>query len=140
MASLNVNFFKEGIAFRLSNQPKLKKWIADVVGEKKYSVLQLNYIFCTDAYLLKLNKEYLNHNTFTDIITFPARIERTRSGGNNSSEKKVIEGDIFISYERVKVNAAKFKTSVDEELHRVMIHGVLHLLGYKDKLARDKAL
>ena len=94
MNQIPINFFKENIAFRLSHQRELKKWIAGVIKAKGYSLIQINYIFCNDAYLLKLNKGYLHHDTYTDIITF-----------NNSSEKKKIEADIFISYQRVKVNA-----------------------------------
>ena len=129
MIRVPINFFKEGVTFRLSEQHKLKKWIAAVIKGKRFTLVQINYIFCNDAYLLKMNKNYLHHNTYTDIITF-----------NNSTEKKKIEADIFISYERVKINAANYETSVNDELHRVMIHGVLHLLGYKDKSAKDKKL
>lgn len=122
-----INFFKEDIAFRLSGKEALKKWIASVIKAKRFTLVQINFIFCSDGYLLLLNKNYLNHNTYTDIITF-----------NNSLQKKKIEADIFISYERVKFNAQHYGSTIENELHRVMIHGVLHLLGYKDKLAKDK--
>jgi len=86
----------------------------------------LNYIFCSDTYLHKINLEYLKHDTLTDIITF------------DYSEKKQISGDIFISIDRIKENALKFNQSTDIELNRVLIHGVLHLLGYKDKTPKEK--
>lgn len=129
MDKMPINFFKEEISFRLANQRELKEWIAEVIKAKHFTLVRINYIFCSDVYLLKLNKDYLHHNTFTDILTF-----------NNSSEKKNVEADIFISYERVKINAGSYGTSVKDELHRVMIHGVLHLLGYEDKSAKDKKL
>jgi len=88
---------------------------------------ELNYIFCSDAYLLQINQQYLNHDTYTDIITF-----------DNSETEKVITGDIFISIERIRENAAKYNITEADELHRVIIHGALHLLGYKDKTAVTK--
>lgn len=127
MKQIPVNFFKEDVRFRLLHQQNLKKWIEGVIKKKNASLVQINYIFCSDKYLLQLNKQFLKHTTYTDIITF-----------NNSQVRKNIEADIFISYERVKINAVKFETSTEDELHRVMIHGVLHLLGYKDKSAKDK--
>src|ERR1041385_565742 len=106
--SIPINFFKEKVAFRLSHQRELRQWIAGVVKSKNFELVQINYIFCNDAYLLKLNKDYLHHTTYTDIITF-----------NNSGEKKKIEADIFISYERVKFNAGNYGTTIEDELHRV---------------------
>jgi rRNA maturation RNase YbeY len=88
----------------------------------------VNFIFCTDDILLVKNRDYLNHQTYTDIITF-----------DNSETKDEIDGDIFISIDRVRENASKFNQSFDRELHRVMIHGVLHLLGFNDKSSRQKA-
>lgn len=90
---------------------------------------ELNFIFCSDEYLLSINQEYLNHDTFTDIITF-----------DNSDTAKVISGDIFISIPRVKENASNLGVEEPEELRRVIIHGVLHLAGYFDKSKTDKAL
>jgi rRNA maturation RNase YbeY len=129
MSTIPINFFKEDIAFRLLQQRELQQWVAGVIKAKRFTLIQINYIFCSDAYLLKLNKDYLHHNTYTDIITF-----------RNSPERKKVEADIFISYERVKINAVNYGTPVKDELHRVMIHGVLHLLGYKDKSVKDKNL
>jgi len=88
----------------------------------------LNFVFCSDDYLLRMNQEYLNHKTLTDIITF-----------DNSEEEGTIGGDIFISVDRVRENSVVFQSGLESELHRVMIHGVLHLSGYSDKSTHDKA-
>lgn len=112
--------------FQLGNQVKFTDWISRVVASEDGSVKQLDYIFCSDNYLLEVNKKYLNHDAFTDIITF------------DYSEGKRIGGDIFISIDRVKENAKIFKTEFEEELLRVMAHGVLHLLRYKDKTEAEK--
>lgn len=122
-----IQFFQENIEFKLKNSLKLKKWIKGVVENEKQKVLDLNFIFCDDEYLHQINVEYLDHDTYTDIITF-----------DNSEEKGKIESDIFISIERVKENAGELQITFEQELHRVMIHGVLHLLGYKDKTKIDK--
>jgi probable rRNA maturation factor len=123
-----ITFQSEEIKFILKEKTRHKKWLLKIAAKEKYSIAELNYIFCSDEYLYKVNIDYLNHATYTDIITF-----------DNSEDKKSknIEGDIFISIERVKENAAKFSTKPDDELHRVMAHGVLHLMGYKDKTAKD---
>lgn len=123
-----IHFFSEGITFKPKEIRKLKNWIKQVVSKEQNSLKELNFIFCDDQYLHQINVEYLQHDTFTDIITF-----------DNSDTEKLIEGDIFISVERVEENAQKFALSFDEELHRVMIHGVLHLLGYQDKTSKEKA-
>jgi rRNA maturation RNase YbeY len=104
----------------------MRAWIFETIKAEQKQLGELNYIFCSDEYLLKINKEYLNHDTLTDIITF-----------DNSEEALTIEGDIFISIERVQENAQELKVSFEEELARVMIHGVLHLVGYKDKTLED---
>ena len=122
-----IQFFQENIEFKLKNSLKLKKWIKSIVEIEKQKIIDLNFIFCNDEYLYQINVEYLNHDTYTDIITF-----------DNSEEQGKIESDIFISIERVKENADKLKITFEQELHRVMIHGVLHLLGYKDKTKTDK--
>jgi rRNA maturation RNase YbeY len=121
-----IHFFKEEISFRLQHSADLQKWISRAVHHHKFKIEQINFVFCSDKKLLALNKKFLKHNYFTDIITF-----------DNSLEKKRIEADIFISVERVKANSKKFKTTFKDELHRVMIHGVLHLLGYSDKAKKD---
>jgi probable rRNA maturation factor len=123
----NIRFFKEDIRFRLLYQKKLQQWIKRAVKSKKFQIEEINYIFCSDQHLLHLNKQFLGHDFYTDIITF-----------DNSEEKKKISADIFISVERVKANAEKYNTAFKDELHRVLIHGVLHLLGYKDKTKKDR--
>jgi probable rRNA maturation factor len=122
-----INFFKEDIRFRLLYQEELRKWITGVISQKKFKIEEINYIFCSDKYLIQLNKKFLDHNFYTDIITF-----------DNSSEKKKISADIFISIDSVKTNAQKFGSSFKNELHRVMIHGALHLTGYNDKTKEDR--
>ena len=112
--------------FNLNDEKPLEGWIQKVVSEKGFEVGEINYIFCDDAYLLKLNVEFLQHDTLTDIISF------------DNSLGKLLNGDIFISIERVEDNAKDFKVSFDDELHRVMIHGVLHYMGFKDKSDDEK--
>lgn len=121
-----ISFFQEDINYNLKNKLKVKQWIKDTIAAEGYKLDELTYIFCSDNYLLQINQQYLDHDTYTDIITF-----------DNSSEKGIITGDIFISIERIRENAAKFNQSITDELHRVIIHGALHLLGYKDKTALD---
>jgi rRNA maturation RNase YbeY len=114
--------------FELSNKEQLSNWISRVIASEEKKEGEINYIFCDDDYLLNLNEQYLNHDTLTDIISFDY------SMGNE------IHGDIFISTERVKDNATDFKVSFEEELKRVMVHGVLHYCGFKDKTEEDEAL
>ncbi len=122
-----INFFSEGISFKPQNIRQLKSWIKKIIEQENHILIELNFIFCDDAYLHQINVEYLQHDTYTDIITF-----------DNSDQDSHIESDIFISIERVKENAEKLKVSFEQELHRVMIHGVLHLLGYSDKSPKEK--
>jgi probable rRNA maturation factor len=119
-----INFHTEDIVFTIKNKTRIKKWIIQTIEMKKQNAGDINFIFCSDAYLLSINKQYLNHDTFTDIITF-----------DYSGEVKnmPLSGDIFISIDRIKENAATFSKTVENELYRVIIHGILHLLGYKDK-------
>lgn len=124
-----INYFSEDIDFNLQNQSKISDWINFIITSHKYELYDLSYIFCSDEYLHKINKEHLNHDYFTDIITF-----------DNSEEKGVIESDIFISIDRVKENAQTQNTSFETELHRVIIHGMLHLLGYHDKTPDEQSL
>jgi probable rRNA maturation factor len=123
-----VNFFTEDIDFKVAHPRKTSTWIKKVVEKEKAALATVNFIFCSDHYLSGLNSKHLKHNTLTDIITF-----------DYSTSRKGIEGDIFISIERVRENSIKFKKTFDEELHRVLIHGVLHLLGYDDKTPKAKA-
>ena len=120
--------FNSETSFTLKNQKKLVKWISDVISSDGFQVGEINYIFCNDSYLNKINQEFLNHDTFTDIISFDYTLG------------KEIGGDIFISIERVLENAEKFNEVFENELHRVMIHGILHFIGYKDKTKKDKTL
>lgn len=124
-----IHYFSNQIDFKLKNPRKTTLWIASVAKKEKTAIGEINYIFCSDEYLLSLNQQFLKHNTFTDIITF-----------DYSEGKKELSGEIYISIDRVADNAAKFKTDFQDELHRVMIHGVLHLAGYKDKKPVEKAL
>lgn len=112
--------------FSLQDENKHSKWASLVIKSEGFKEGEINYIFCDDDYLLKLNKEFLKHNTLTDIISFDYSIG------------KQIHGDIYISVERVSENAIKFKIEFLEELQRVMIHGILHYCGYKDKLESDE--
>lgn len=124
----NIEFNKTNLAFELKNKTKIRTWIEDTIKKEGYQLEHLSYIFCDDKYLLKLNKEYLNHDTYTDIITFDYR-----------EKKGIINGEIYISIDRVKANAKDFKMGFSNELHRVMIHGVLHLCRYKDKTPKQQA-
>ncbi len=114
--------------FLLDNEEQLANWISSIIALEGFKEEEINYIFCDDDYLFKLNVEFLNHDTLTDIISFDYSIG------------KIIQGDIFISIERVTDNASDFNTSFSDELHRVMAHGVLHYCGYKDKTDKDEAL
>jgi probable rRNA maturation factor len=126
MASLF--FLSEGIDFKLHHPRKTSSWIKSTIKKEKRSLSTLTFIFCSDRYLHSLNVTYLHHKTLTDIITF-----------DYSTDANRIEGEIYISVERVMENAPKFKNSFNKELHRVIIHGVLHLLGYNDKRSSEKA-
>lgn len=123
-----VSFQSQNIAFKLSGSLKIKSWIRHIVELEKKKLGQVNVVFTSDEELLKTNLQFLNHDTFTDIITF------------DYCEGKTVNGDIIISVERVKDNAEQFKAAFDEELKRVIIHGILHLCGYKDKSAADELL
>ena len=122
-----INFFNEETDFILKQKNKLRSWIKSVLTDNQKHLVSINYIYTSDEYLLRLNREYLNHNTFTDIITF-----------DQSTQKDQIEGDIYISIDRIKENAKSLTVPFIEELHRVMIHGVLHLMGYGDKTESER--
>lgn len=118
-----IEFIVEDVPdFFLHDAEDLVAWVERIAVVHEYRIAQLTFIFCSDAYLHKLNVEYLDHDTLTDIITF-----------DNADDADVLEGDVFISVERVQDNAKDLTISFRDELHRVMIHGVLHLLGYHDK-------
>jgi probable rRNA maturation factor len=118
--------FNYETSFELKSESLLEYWIDNVVSEGGFYIGEINYIFCDDEYLHKLNVEFLQHDTLTDIISFDNTL------GN------LISGDIYISIERVTDNAKDFNVSFLDELHRVMIHGVLHYMGYKDKSEEEK--
>jgi len=120
-----ITFQDQNIKFKLSEKIKIKLWIKTIIESEKKQLGQLNFVFTTDEELLKTNIQFLKHNTYTDIITF------------DYCEGKTINGDITISIERVKENAEKFKIDFETEIKRVIIHGVLHLCGYKDKTNKD---
>lgn len=125
----SIHFFEEQVKFKLLHPRKTSNWIRESVKKEKKKLVELNIIFCSDEYLREINTQYLNHPTYTDIVTFDTA---DGSGG--------IEGDIYISIDRVRENAVKYHSVFDEELHRVMIHGVLHLSGYSDKSNRERAV
>lgn len=107
--------------FELDNVANKSNWLSSVITNENYKEGEINFIFCDDEYLLKLNQDFLNHNTYTDIISFDYRVG------------KKLHGDIYISVDRVKENARIYAVEFDHELSRVMVHGVLHFCGYKDK-------
>jgi len=129
MSKAPINFFSEDVKYTLKNKIQIRNWINDTIIAEGYKLEELNFILCSDEYLLAINKQYLDHDTYTDVITF-----------DNSEELKTIVGDIFISIERIQENAKEFKGTVQQELCRVMVHGTLHLLGYKDKGKAPKLL
>lgn len=121
-----IRFSNQGIKYNLKDKRKVSNWIKEVAKNHNKKVGELSVVFVSDEEILSINQQYLNHNYFTDIITFDYSFER------------VIEGDIFISIDTVKTNSQKFRTEFNDELLRVIIHGVLHLIGFKDKNLKDK--
>ncbi|MGN5955350.1 rRNA maturation RNase YbeY [Sphingobacterium lactis] len=128
MALKDIQFFTEDIDFNIKEKQKLRTWIGETIKAEGFNRIgELSFVLCSDNYLLEINKQYLNHDTYTDIVTF-----------DSSETEDSIAGDIFISIERIRENASKFNVSERDELHRVIIHGVLHLCGYYDKKKEDK--
>lgn len=123
-----VNFFVEEIDFEVVEPEDLSFWVKMIAEKYGFSIRQLDYIFCSDLYLLKLNRDYLGHEDYTDILTFPYE----------DAKKKEIFGDIYISIERVKENAENLNQTFIDELHRVMIHGLLHMVGFDDHDVHDR--
>jgi len=121
-----IRFFFLEQNISLANRKALKEFIEALFIKEKKKLAALTYIFCSDEYLLQINRSHLNHNYYTDIITFDL-----------SESSKTITGEIYISTDRVRENAADLGVSIKEELHRVIFHGALHLCGYKDKTLRD---
>ena len=124
MKESKINFYSEN-KFILEETNRYAKWIEQVIASENMKLEEINYIFCDDEYMLKLNVEFLDHDTYTDIITF------------NNNVGTILEGDIFISTERVKDNAETFGVIFEEELRRVLSHGILHLCGYNDKTEEE---
>lgn len=127
MPKLPIHFFSEEVTYTVKNKAVIRNWINSTITSEGYMLGELNFILCSDEYLLRMNQQFLDHDTYTDVITF-----------DNSERLKTITGDIFISIERITENAAEMKVAVAQELCRVMIHGTLHLLGYKDKTKAAK--
>lgn len=122
-----ISFHTEEIDFKVINPIKTKRWLKDVITSEGFELSSINYIFCSDEYLHKINVEYLDHDTLTDIITF-----------DNSEDEELIEGDIFVSIDRIQDNAKDFGNEFQQEFRRVLVHGVLHLCGYLDKSEKDE--
>lgn len=122
-----VTFHFNEVKFGLANRQRLKSFIASVFAKYRKRLESISYVFCTDEYLLQINKQYLKHNYYTDIITFDL-----------SSSSRIV-GEIYISVDRVRDNARKTDSTLTEELHRVIFHGALHLCGLKDKTEKEKS-
>jgi probable rRNA maturation factor len=121
-----IQFHQIDVKYSLKNKQRLKSWIQDSIQAEKRSPGPINIILCSDDHLLLMNQEYLKHDYYTDIITF------------DYAQESMVSGDLFISLDRVKDNAIKNSVTTENELQRVIIHGVMHLCGYKDKKSEDK--
>ncbi|MEM9919249.1 MAG: rRNA maturation RNase YbeY [Bacteroidota bacterium] len=124
-AGPSIHFHNESIEFQLADAEKVSSWLQAVAQAEQKEVGNLNFIFCSDEYLHQINVEYLQHDTFTDVISFPYATD-------------IVEGDVFISIERIRENAELYKVAFEQELYRVMVHGTLHLIGFEDKSPEDK--
>ena len=124
-----IHFFSEEIPYTLKEKLNRKRWLTKIATNAGFKIKELNYVFCSDEYLYQMNRDYLKHDTYTDIITF-----------DNSENKDDIEGDIFVSIDRVRENAKTHTQEVETEMNRVLAHGLLHLMGYKDKTQEEAAL
>lgn len=123
-----IFFHCEDVDFTLPNEAKTIEWLTQIITNEKKITGNISYIFCSDEHLLTINKEYLNHDYYTDIITF------------DYTEKGIVSGDIFISIDRIKDHANDYKVTFENELYRVIAHGVLHLIGYNDKTDEEQEL
>ncbi|MBW8686112.1 rRNA maturation RNase YbeY [Chitinophaga rhizophila] len=123
-----INFTAHEVKLKLKNRNKLKTFIRELFAREGQGLKNLHYVFCSDEYLLQINQEFLRHDTLTDIVTFEL-----------GEDPEVIEGEIYISIDRVEENAKKFQVTEEQELHRVIFHGALHLCGYKDKSKEQSA-
>lgn len=129
--SVAINYLKADVTFVPKQKKVLRQWMTKVAKKHNCKIEQIDFIFCSDAFLLSINQQFLKHDTYTDIITFDYAMP-------DETKPKGIAGEIYISIERVKENAQTYKTNYINELHRVMIHGVLHLCGFKDKKTTEK--
>lgn len=125
---MSIYFHAEDTNYKLKSKRLYKKWIADIVTEYGYSIGDFNFIFASNEYILEMNKKYLNHHYNTDVITF------------NYNNGVVLSGDIFISVDQVKINSKKLEVLFIEELNRVIIHGVLHLIGFDDQTEDEQQM
>ncbi|GHT21488.1 endoribonuclease YbeY [Bacteroidia bacterium] len=123
-----IRFFSDGVSFELRNKRKTAQWLQTVIAREGKRTGTLSYVFVSDAQILQLNRQFLNHNYYTDIITF------------DEVESDTISGEMYISIDTVRTNAAIYQTAFDNELFRVMAHGALHLCGYNDKTEAEQAL
>lgn len=124
-----IRFFNEDILYKLQQKLALRQWLKTQAAQEGFTLGDLNYIFCSDEYVLQVNKDYLDHDYYTDIITF-----------DQSDEEGKIEGDIYISVDRVADNARQLQVPAEQEMRRVLAHGLLHLCGYGDKSDEDASL
>ena len=129
MQAARVNFFYQDVKFSFSNRTEVKGFLRKLFLKEGHKLSELNIIFCTDEALLQINRNFLQHDFYTDIITFPL-----------STASQPIQAELYISIDRVRDNARQVATSFKDELHRVMVHSTLHLLGYKDKTTKDKTI
>jgi probable rRNA maturation factor len=125
---MSIQYFNEDVTYRLLKKRKITSWIRSVIEYEGKNSGDISFIFCSDGYLLEMNKKYLKHFYYTDVITF------------DYGEEKLVSGDIFISLDRIRENSMEYGVSFDNELNRVLIHGVLHLLRYKDKDTKSKEM
>ena len=125
----SIHFFCEDIDFKLEHSELISDWLTQIATDHDAEIEDINYIFCSDTYLLEINRQYLDHDYFTDIITF-----------DNSTQGQPLLSDIFISIDRVKDNASHEGVDFNQEMHRVLVHGLLHLLGFNDKDSHDQIL
>jgi rRNA maturation RNase YbeY len=123
-----IRFFSDGVSFQLRNKRKTVEWLQTVIAREGKKTGTLSYIFVSDTQILQLNRQFLNHNYYTDIITF------------DEVESDTISGEMYISIDTVRTNAEIYQTTFDNELYRVMVHGVLHLCGYNDKTEQEQVL
>jgi rRNA maturation RNase YbeY len=129
MSAERIHYFTEDIAYLYKDKSITRKWIEKAAGQEGFKTGDINLIFCSDEYLHEINVKFLHHNTYTDIITFDL-----------SEDKDVMSGDIFISVERARENSDKYNVPELKEIRRLIIHGILHLAGYRDKTKEEKAL